>query len=310
MNSIISLLGSGSGLRSLGNCLWLCLFGIFSVISVQSPILEITEQNLADHMVIEHTIFFFLGAASVKTAEIILRILVSHAYSDSNNRKTRSSSVFSYSSSSSSSSQAITRTSKTRSSSNTTAGGKGHEHDRDDNSNNNNHYSGNNNWKLLLLIRIVIRFWSKIIRKIFSLNSKHAFLWLLIPAILLATWHWPPLFDYAVLHENIHILQHISFIIVGATGFIALRTLGESFKIIILITLNAIMAFTGLLLSVTTEPVYSFYSINGHNEAGTYMLITCILLLLIGLPAYLIHRALFHIRIKITKKISVMVTVL
>ena len=77
MNSIISLLGSGSGLRSLGNCLWLCLFGIFSVISVQSPILEITEQNLADHMVIEHTIFFFLGAASVKTAEIILRILVS-----------------------------------------------------------------------------------------------------------------------------------------------------------------------------------------------------------------------------------------
>jgi hypothetical protein len=97
-----------------------------------------------------------------------------------------------------------------------------------------------------------------------------------------------------------HILQHISFITVEATGFIALRTLGESFKIIILITLNAIMAFTGLLFSVTTDPVYSFYSINGHNEAGTYMLITCIqLLLIIGLPAYLIHRALFHILIKI-----------
>jgi hypothetical protein len=54
-----------------------------------------------------------------------------------------------------------------------------------------------------------------------------------------------------------------------------------------LIALNAAMAFGGLLLSVTTDPVYSFYSVNGHNEAGSYMLITCILLLAIGLPAYL-----------------------
>src|ERR687888_277386 len=301
MKSILSILGSGSGI-SLGNCLWLCLFGILTIISVQPPILEIAEQNLADHMVIEHTIFFFLGAASVKTTEIILRIIVSYAYS-SRSSGTRSSS------------QAITSTSKT---STTTAVGKGcydvhdkHAHNDNDNENDNISYdANNNNFLKLSTVRIIIRSWSKIIRKIFSLNSKHGFLWLLISAILLAIWHWAPLFDYAVLHENIHILQHISFIIVGATGFIALRTLGESFKIIILITLNAIMAFTGLLLSVTTEPVYSFYSINGHNEAGTYMLITCILLLLIGLPAYLIHRALFHIRIKITKKISVMVTVL
>jgi len=296
MNSIISTLGSG---LSLGNFLWLCLFGILTVISVQSPILEITEQNLADHMVIEHTIFFFLGAASVKTAEITFRILGSYAYSSRSNRgtsRTRNGNA----SSPSASPQIITSTSKTN------TAGKWHEDDKDDrndnNNNDNNLYSGNNNWGLSLLIRIVIRFWSKIIRKIFSLNSRHAFIWLLITVILLATWHWPPLFDYAVLHENIHILQHISFIIVGAAGFIALRTLGESFKIIILITLNAIMAFTGLLLSVTTEPVYSFYSINGHNEAGTYMLITCILLLLIGLPAYLIHRTLFHLRIKITEK--------
>jgi hypothetical protein len=61
------------------------------------------------------------------------------------------------------------------------------------------------------------------------------------------------------------------------------------------------MAFTGLLLSVTAEPVYTLYSINDHNQAGDYMLITCILLLLIGLPAYLIHRALFHMRVKIRK---------
>jgi hypothetical protein len=64
----------------LGNFLWLCLFGILIVISIQSPILEMTEQNLADHMVIEHTIFFFLRAASVRTAKISPRMLVSYAY--------------------------------------------------------------------------------------------------------------------------------------------------------------------------------------------------------------------------------------
>src|ERR671933_1449571 len=85
MNSAISALVRGLGI-SVGGCLWLCLFGILCIISLQTPILKITEQNLAAHMIIEHTIFFFLGAASVKTAEIVLHILVSHAY-----RKKRSS---------------------------------------------------------------------------------------------------------------------------------------------------------------------------------------------------------------------------
>ena len=271
-SSIISILGIE---LSVGNCLWLCLFGTLTVISVQSPILEITEQNLADHMVIEHTIFFFLGAASVRTAEIILRVLVSYTYSA--RRK------FSY--------QAIAKTKKIS-------------RLPIDNKNvmDTDGYNGCDNSKKTPLLMKIVRFWSSIVRTIFSVSSRHGFLWFSVPVILLALWHYPPLFDYAVLHENIHILQHISFIIVGVTGFIALRTLGESFKIIILITLNAIMAFAGLLFSVTTDPVYSYYSTSGHNEAGNYMLITCILLLLIGLPAYLIHRALFHIRIRIKEE--------
>ena len=267
MNSSIPTLVPGPGL-SIGDCLWLCLFGILSIISVQTPLLEIAEQNLAAHMVIEHTIFFFLGAASVKSAEIVLHILVSHAY-----RKKRSS-------------QPIARVKAI-----TTV-----ERIHDD-----KNYEDKNTNGSIKTIKI-IRFWSSIIRKIFSFSSKNGFLWLSIPIIMLAVWHYPPLFDYAVLHENVHILQHVSFIIVGATGFIALRTLGESFKIIILITLNAIMAFAGLLFAVTTDPVYAVYSINGHNEAGNYMLITCILLLLIGLPAYLIHRAFFHLRSRIKEQ--------
>lgn len=266
MNSAISTLLRGPGL-SVSGCLWLCLFGILTILSLQSALLEITEQNLAAHMIIEHTIFFFLGAASVKAAEIALHILVSSAY-----RKTRSSQTIARV-------KAITRV-------------EGEHEDKNyDNTTNDSIETIN-----------IIQFWSSIIRKMFSFSSKNGFLWLSIPITLLALWHYPPLFDYAVLHQNVHILQHISFIVVGATGFIALRTLGESFRIIILIALNAIMAFAGLLFAVTTDPLYTVYSINGHNEAGNYMLITCILLLLIGLPAYLIHRAFFHLRIRIKEQ--------
>ena len=65
MYSIISILRSESGL-SFVNFLWLCLFGILTMISVQSHILEIAEQNLAYHMIIEHTLFFLLGVALEK----------------------------------------------------------------------------------------------------------------------------------------------------------------------------------------------------------------------------------------------------
>jgi hypothetical protein len=259
---------------TVGRSLWLCLFGILTVLSVQSPILEITEQNLALHMIIEHTIFFFLGASSVKTAEILLRILVTRSKRNLTCR-------------------AISITKKN-------ANSVRPEHDS-------NKMSGtstidfNEGSESRLSVRIA-SFWLKVARAIFGSSSRYGFLWLSIPILLLAIWHYPPLFDYAVLHENVHILQHISFIVVGATAFIASRTLGESFKIIILIALNAVMAFGGLLLSVTTDPVYSSYSVNGHNEAGNYMIVTCILLLVIGFPAYLIHRTFIHVHVSIKEK--------
>jgi uncharacterized protein DUF1404 len=116
----------------------------------------------------------------------------------------------------------------------------------------------------------------------------------------LTFWHLPFFFDYTALNDGVHILQPFSFIIVGATSFLALRALGESFKIIILIPLNGIMAFAGLMFAVTTTPIYPIYSISSHNDVGTYMLITCLLLLLVVLPTYLVHRAVFHLRIRTT----------
>ena len=221
------------------------IFGTLIATSLQPDLLAATEKDLASHMVLEHTLFFFLGAISVQVAETVLKLIVSF---ENTKRKSRS-------------------------------------------------HIGAQERKSNLTLKI-ISVWSQLLRKIFIVNSRYGFTWLIIPIILLTFWHLPSIFDYATLNEQVHIIQHISFIIVGATAFLALRALGESFKILILVSLNAIMAFAGLMFAVTSTPIYPVYSVSSHNDAGTYMLITCILLLLVVLPTYLIHRTILHVRVK------------
>jgi Protein of unknown function (DUF1404) len=185
-------------------------------------------------MIVEHTMFFFLGVLSVQVAEIILKLLVS---SDSK-RKTD-------------------------------------------------------------LKGTLILFWTKFLRTIFSVN-RYGYVWIIMAAAILAFWHIPSVFDFAQLHEQVHITQHISFVVVGAVSFLAVRSLGESFKLFALFALNGITGFAGLMLSVLDKPIYIVYSVNSHNNAGIWMLTMCIVLLVIVLPAYLIKRALFYARIRQT----------
>src|SRR5439155_2751263 len=130
----------------------------------------------------------------------------------------------------------------------------------------------------------------------FSIN-RYGYVWLVIASALLVYWHIPSVFDFAQLHEQAHVTQHISFIVVGAIGFLVIRSLGESFKLFVIFALNGIMGFVGLMFSVLDKPIYLVYSVNSHNNAGIWMLIMCIVLLVIVLPAYLIKRALFYARI-------------
>jgi cytochrome c oxidase assembly factor CtaG len=231
--------------KNIRSYILMIIFGTLIATSLQPDLLAATEKDLASHMVLEHTLFFFLGAISVQVAETVLRLIVSF---ENTKRKSRSQ-------------------------------------------------TGAQGRKSNLTLKI-ISVWSQSLRKIFIVNSRYGFIWLIIPIILLTFWHLPSIFDYATLNEQVHIIQHISFIIVGATAFLALRALGESFKILILVSLNAIMAFAGLMFAVTSTPIYPVYSVSSHNDAGTYMLITCILLLLVVLPTYLIHRTILHVRVK------------
>jgi Protein of unknown function (DUF1404) len=217
--------------RNIRNYVIITTFTILTLMSIQPAFLEFTERDLAYHMVIEHTLFFFLGYLSVQIAEIILRLLVSSNINKKSNLK-----------------------------------------------------------------GIIILFWTKFLRTIFSIN-RYGYVWLIIASALLVYWHIPSVFDFAQLHEETHVAQHISFIVVGAMGFLAIRSLGESFKLFAIFTLNGIMGFVGLMFSVLDKPIYLVYSVNSHNNAGIWMLIMCIVLLVIVLSAYLIKRALFYARI-------------
>jgi hypothetical protein len=143
----------------------------------------------------------------------------------------------------------------------------------------------------------LIYYWSRVMRKIFLLNN-YKLIWPIIAIALIVIWHIPTVFDFATLHEPVHILQHVSFMVVGACGLIAIRSLGESFMFFVLFSLIGMMGLGGLEFTLIESKIYSVYSINSHNNAGNYMLITSIMLLLVGLPAYLIHRTLLHIRAK------------
>lgn len=93
----------------------------------------------------------------------------------------------------------------------------------------------------------------------------------------MSVWHIPDVFDYTFTHSQIHILQHISFIIVGAATFVTMRILGESFNLFLLLSLIGMMGFAGLIFVIMDGSIYRVYSITSHHDAGIYMIISSIL---------------------------------
>lgn len=158
----------------------------------------------------------------------------------------------------------------------------------------NNEYRGSSDLHLSKLSILLIG-WRNLLRIIFSFD-KTGILWISLAIVLMTLWHIPAVFNTAAIDVNVHIMQHFSFIIVGAAGFIFLRIRGESFKVFMLLAIICMMGFEGLIFSVVDQPIYDVYPIWQHHEAGIYMIITSTLLLLVGLPYYLIKRTMVYIK--------------
>ncbi|MGE0389093.1 MAG: DUF1404 family protein [Candidatus Nitrosocosmicus sp.] len=137
--------------------------------------------------------------------------------------------------------------------------------------------------------------YSGFLRRLFRFKNI-GYLFTLLVISLLFIWHIPSIFDYALLHEEFHRLQHISFIVIGALGFMSLRILGDSYKIFQLFILGTMMGAMGIIFSLLQDPIYSVYSVPSHNYAGTYMLVTGLVILLGFMPYYLIRKTLSYVK--------------
>jgi hypothetical protein len=140
----------------------------------------------------------------------------------------------------------------------------------------------------------VITIWLGFIKSIFII-SRNGLFPITCAIILVGFWHIPSIFDLSTYSERVHVVQHVSFILVGMLFFVSLRQLGQSLVLFLIISSVGMMLLSGLGLSSTNERVYLPYSVYSHHYAGEYMLGLSIAIAVIGLPVYLIRRALFHI---------------
>ncbi len=120
--------------------------------------------------------------------------------------------------------------------------------------------------------------------------------WIFIIVIFLLFWHIPVVFDYASYYVMVHLLQHISFIIVGMCIYMVIKKFEFNFHLILLLLMGSIMGLSGLLLILSITPVYSFYTIQSHISAGNYMIIFSIMMMIFVLPTILIKKALTYLK--------------
>jgi cytochrome c oxidase assembly factor CtaG len=97
----------------------------------------------------------------------------------------------------------------------------------------------------------------------FLLDAKVAFvLW----AVVIAAWHVPAAYDYALTHQVVHDLEHLSFVIVGMLVWIQLvdparrRELGLTGKLALAIALFAAGQILADVLIFAMRPLYPSYA--------------------------------------------------
>jgi hypothetical protein len=158
------------------------------IVTVQESVLDELEISLGNHMIIEHMLFFTIGALSVIVAEIILRTITlrNRQYTKKVMSKKMTGNIIAIDS---------------------------------------------------LASEEISRYWKLFLRKIFKLN-KHAWIWIIIALLLMFVWHIPTVLDYASTHALAHVLQRVSFVVIGAAIFLAIRNLGESFKLVSTVIIN------------------------------------------------------------------------
>jgi hypothetical protein len=117
---------------------------------------------------------------------------------------------------------------------------------------------------------------------------------LAVAAAIVAIWHYPVLFAAATFEENLHLLQHGSFILTGMLAFIALRSMPAAYLILFVILMGAVMGISGALLLVAENQIFFPYSIPDQRQAGNAMVIFALVMTIVVTPVAMISHSLRH----------------
>jgi plastocyanin len=94
-------------------------------------------------------------------------------------------------------------------------------------------------------------------------------------AALIACWHLPGPWDEAVLNPGVHVIEHLSFLIVGILAGSWLLLLSDSGKIgALMAAFFGHMGYAVVLISPWSSQVYALYSLSDQVTAGWVLLLT------------------------------------
>jgi cytochrome c oxidase assembly factor CtaG len=108
-----------------------------------------------------------------------------------------------------------------------------------------------------------------------------------LAAALTTYWHIPANFDAAVLNENVHILMHFTFTLVGGLLFIGAGLLTGRMRHILLLVPGKAMGLFGAFLLFTSAYVYPVYPSPEQPEAGLVMVVMMLVMDLTIVPYWL-----------------------
>jgi len=127
-----------------------------------------------------------------------------------------------------------------------------------------------------------------------ELQDRHIFILLVVSALPIAFWHIPTIFAAAAFNENLHQIQHLSFIIAGSVASLAFREMSRAYLILLAILMGSLMGISGALLAVANNQLYSPYSITSQGEAGIAMIVMAVVMAVVIIPTMLINYSLKH----------------
>lgn len=117
--------------------------------------------------------------------------------------------------------------------------------------------------------------------------NKRGLVTFITAAMLKVYWHIPTNFDAAVLNDNIHIMMHFTFTIVGGLVFIGATLLTARMRHVLLLVPGKAMGIFGAFLMFTTLHVYPVYPAPEQAETGLIMVVMMLVMDLIIVPYWL-----------------------